>query len=146
MGITESLCCMALELTTANADLVTIAKWFPIHLQRWADPELELLKEWKDLSAFKQKIAAEYAILMEKRQQVEASLDKDSSHCVFCGGPLSKDLFIENGCLKCVAPIIAATCDLIRATTTRYTPESIYEYWCMIAGVTVPTPVVFPRR
>lgn len=134
MGITQSLCDKVMEVTTLKANLANIEKWFPIHLERWADAELEVLKESKDLSAPKHKVAAEFAMLWETRRRMGAKLDGDSSRCVCCGGQLSQGLFNENGCLKCAAPVIAAIGDLIRATTDRYSPESVHEYWCMIAG------------
>lgn len=119
----------AMQLTSTSADVPYIEQWFSRGLDRWADSELRILKEWKDLTQPKQVVAEAFSHLLAARQQAGNTFGGDPERCVCCGEPLSQGLFNDRGCLKCAAPVTDALTDLIRASTDRFTPEYLYEFW-----------------
>lgn len=62
--IWSSLYDKAMRLTTTSADISYLEHWFACHLERWADSELRMLGEWKDLTQPKQRVSTAFAQLV----------------------------------------------------------------------------------
>jgi len=132
MTVWQVLYDKVMQLTTASADLVYIEEWFGRLLVRWADSELRVLNEWKDLTQPKQQVTKAFAHLLARRQQAGDKFGGNPERCVCCGEPLSQGLFNDRGCLKCAAPVTDMLTDLIRASTNRFTPEHLHKLWSSI--------------
>lgn len=129
MGVWSTLYDKVMQLTTMQADVGYIEHWFHRLLTRWADGELRMLNELKDLAQPKQKVADAFATLLAARKLAARSARGDPDRCIFCGELLTQGCFNDRGCLKCALPVTVALNDLICASTDRFTPESLHQTW-----------------
>lgn len=101
-------------------------------LDRWADHEMKMLGESKNLRAEKAKVLTAFTNLFQKRiavfeKQAEAPNPK---LCSICGNELTLAYWGEEMvCEKCAQPIIDALDQLVNATTDRYTAEDVFKIW-----------------
>ena len=129
MAVWSTLYDEVMQLTTPQADVAYIEHWFAQLLTRWADGELRVLKELKDLTQPKQQVTDAFAALLIIRKRAASSASDSPDHCACCGEPLTQGLFNDRGCPKCALSVTEALSNLIRASTDRFTPEDLHRTW-----------------
>ncbi|WP_395747900.1 hypothetical protein [Prosthecobacter sp.] len=101
-------------------------------LDRWADDEMKMLGESKNLEMEKEKVLATFKDLLQRRMATfeRRSSTSDPIHCLTCGNELTLAYWGEEMvCEKCAHPIISALDQLVDASTNRYTAEQLFKIW-----------------
>lgn len=129
VGCYTALVQTAYQVSAPRSDIRKLHAGFLSLTKRWADSELQMLGESKDLTNQKHRAVLEFEKLVAARDDAPAS-SKRPGVCLMCGAPLTVACYSDELiCMHCAKPVIDALDDLVRASTNRYTPQELMRIW-----------------